>query len=126
MSQSQSSATILVVDDDSGIREALTDILEDEGYAVRSASDGQAALDLLRQQTEPPALVLLDLMMPRMNGWQFRSEQRRDPALADIPVVVISASANIHDQVHALDAAAFIPKPIEYDRLVGVVERYCS
>ncbi|PLS79555.1 MAG: response regulator, partial [Chloroflexi bacterium] len=92
MTQSQSSATILVVDDDSGIREALTDILEDEGYAVRSACDGQAALDLLRQQAEPPALVLLDLMMPRMNGWQFRSEQRRDPALANIPVVVISAS----------------------------------
>lgn len=126
MTQSTSSATILVVDDDSGIREALTDILEDEGYAVRSAADGQAALDILRQQAELPALVLLDLMMPRMNGWQFRSEQQRDPTLADIPVVVISASANIHDQVQALDAAAFIAKPIEYDRLVGVVGQYCG
>ena len=126
MTQSHPSTKILVVDDDSGIREALTDILEDEGYAVSSAPDGQVALELLRQASEPPALVLLDLMMPRMNGWQFRSEQQRDPSIAAIPVVVISASANIQDQVQALNAAAFIPKPIEYDRLVGVVGRYCG
>ncbi len=120
------SPSILVVDDDAGIREALTDILEDEGYVVSSAPDGLAALEMLRSQHQRPKLVLLDLMMPRMNGWQFRAEQREDPDLAAIPVVVISAGGNAREQSQVLGAAEYLPKPIEVDQLVGIVERYCS
>jgi CheY-like chemotaxis protein len=120
------SPSIMVVDDDAGIREALTDILEDEGYVVTSAPDGLAALEMLREQQMRPRLVLLDLMMPRMNGWQFRAEQRQDPDLAAIPVVVISASGNAREQSQVLGAAEYLPKPIEFDQLVGIVERYCG
>ncbi len=126
MVRDQTSPQVLVIDDDAGIRAALTDILADEGYAVDSAADGQAALELLRKQLNPPGLVLLDLMMPRMNGWEFRTEQRRDPALADIPVVVISASSNVREQLEALDVAEYLPKPIAFDRLFRLVAHYCQ
>lgn len=126
MSTIEISPSILVVDDDAGIREALTDILEDEGYSVTSAPDGLAALEMLREHQMRPRLVLLDLMMPRMNGWQFRAEQRQDPDLAAIPVVVISAGGNAREQSHVLGVAEYLPKPIEFDQLVGIVERYCG
>lgn len=126
MTLDETRSTVLVVDDDAGIRAALVDILTDEGYVVDSAPDGQAALELLWEQTNRPALVLLDLMMPRMNGWQLRAEQRRDPMLADIPVVVISAGANVREQLEALDVVDYLPKPIAYDRLVDLVARYCQ
>ncbi len=126
MALEETPTSVLVVDDDAGIRAALMDILADEGYVVDSAPDGRAALELLRQQTNRPALVLLDLMMPGMNGWQFRTEQLRDPMLADIPVVVISAGANAREQLEALDVADYLPKPIAYDRLVDLVACYCQ
>jgi CheY-like chemotaxis protein len=125
MAETELSPSILVVDDDAGIREALTDILEDEGYSVSSAPDGLAALEILRSQQMRPRLVLLDLMMPRMNGWQFRAEQRQDPDLAAIPVVVISAGGSTREQTQVLDVAEYLPKPIAFDQLFGIVERYC-
>src|ERR1044071_1184503 len=76
---------ILVVEDDSAIREVLTDVLESEGYQVLNAANGREAIQLLRSSTLP-CLILLDLMMPVMNGWQFRDEQRQDPLLAPVPV----------------------------------------
>jgi CheY-like chemotaxis protein len=117
-----SSGYILIVEDDDDIREALTQILELEGYTVREAANGREALDISAR--EPPSLILLDLMMPVMDGWQFRAEQIKDPALAQIPVVVISADAGIQEKVASFGAASVLPKPISLDRLLRAVETF--
>ena len=116
---------VLIVEDDSDLRETLSEILTDEGYRVWSAEHGQAALDCLRDGSKP-CLILLDLTMPVMNGWQFRAEQREDPDLCEIPVVVISAGANLADQVVPLGIHDFIRKPIQLGQLLATGGRYCG
>ena len=116
---------ILVVEDDNAIREVLTDVLEGEGYQVLNAANGQEAIRLLRGSTLP-CLILLDLMMPVMNGWQFRDEQRQDPVLAPVPVVVISADSDLPTKAAAIKANDFLKKPIELNRLLDTVEQYCG
>jgi CheY-like chemotaxis protein len=108
---------ILVVEDDSTIRLALTFLLEGEGYGVACAGNGREALDHLRQG-EPPAVILLDLNMPVMNGWQFRHEQQQDPALAFIAVIVLSAEGDLPQVAAALDAVSYLSKPVEIDQLL--------
>jgi CheY-like chemotaxis protein len=115
---------ILVVEDDSAIREVLTDVLESEGYEVLNAANGREAIQLL-QHSLPPCLILLDLMMPVMNGWQFRDVQRQDPLLAPVPVVVISADSDLPSKAAAIHANDFLKKPIELNRLLDTVEHYC-
>ena len=118
-----SSGYILIVEDDDDIREALSQILELEGYTVREAANGREALDI--SSREPlPSLILLDLMMPVMDGWQFRSEQMKDPCLAKVPVVVISADAGVHEKVASFGAASVLPKPISLDRLLRAIETF--
>jgi len=87
------SAPVLVVEDDRDVRESLVAVLEDAGYRVMSAADGRAALDLLRAGPRP-AVILLDLMMPVMDGFEFRAEQVRDPSLADVPGGIRSSWAD--------------------------------
>jgi CheY-like chemotaxis protein len=116
---------ILIVEDDADLSEALCDILRDEGYAVTSAADGQEALDRLRRD-ERPSLILLDLTMPVMNGWQFRAEQRRDPDLSEIPVLVLSAGEHLAEQVSSLGIDDFVHKPIDLGHLLQKIERYCD
>jgi CheY-like chemotaxis protein len=116
---------ILIVEDDADLREALCDILRDEDYAVTSAADGQEALDRLRRD-ERPSLILLDLTMPVMNGWQFRAEQRRDPDLSEIPVLVLSAGEHLAEQVSSLGIDDFVHKPIDLGHLLQKIERYCD
>jgi CheY-like chemotaxis protein len=118
-----SSGYILIVEDDDDIREALSQILELEGYAVREAANGREALDISARE-QVPSLILLDLMMPIMDGWQFRSEQMKDPALAKVPVIVISADAGVHEKVASFGAASVLPKPISLDRLLRAVEMF--
>jgi CheY-like chemotaxis protein len=117
--------TILVVDDDLEIRETIRDVLEEEGYRVELAANGAEALAHLRAKGEAgePALVLLDLMMPEMNGWQFCEEQRRDPRLAKIPVLVISA-ASVDAKKGSIAGYAFLKKPIELARLLEAVAKH--
>ena len=112
---------ILVVEDDADMRGAMAAFLEGAGYDVVEAGDGQEALEHLRRS--PVCLIVLDLMMPVMNGWEFRAQQTRDPALAAIPVMIITAhnSARVAD----LGAIGCMTKPIELDRLLEQVERYC-
>jgi CheY-like chemotaxis protein len=121
---SASGKHILVVEDDRDIRESVIEVLEDEGYVVSAASDGQQALALLRSGAARPHLVLLDLMMPVMNGFQFRDEQRKDPALAHIPVVVITADVNARAKAEGLGAAGFIQKPVKIQPLLDVIEQH--
>jgi CheY-like chemotaxis protein len=117
--------SILIVEDDTDLREALSEVLRDEGYSVAMAADGREALDRLRRQSLP-SLILLDLTMPVMNGWQFRAEQRQDPALSGIPVVVLSAGDYRAEQMGQLGVTDYLRKPIELSRLLRLIERYCS
>ena len=121
----KSHAVLLVVDDDYDIRDTLRDILSDEGVTTAFAGDGIEALAYLRAHAHP-RLILLDLMMPRCDGPTFRAEQRKDPALADIPVVVLSADSKIVDKSRALDAAGYLKKPVDLERLTNVVAKYCK
>jgi CheY-like chemotaxis protein len=115
--------SILVVEDDADLREALSEVLRDEGYAVAMAADGREALDLLRRESRP-SLILLDLTMPVMNGWQFRDAQRQDPDLSGIPVVVLSASDRLAEKMGPLGVADYVRKPIELSGLLRMIERY--
>jgi CheY-like chemotaxis protein len=115
---------VLVVDDDRDIRDSLIETLEDYGYQASGAANGAEALAMLR--TSPrPCLILLDLMMPVMDGRGFREEQLKNPAWADIPVVVISAYGNVEAQAQEL-ATAFVRKPVSTRPLIDVVRRYCA
>lgn len=115
---------VMIVDDDDDIREALTMILEDEGFRITSFGNGLEALTYLRS-SPPPCMILLDLMMPVMDGWAFRTAQLQDPALAGIPVVVISAFSNMPRMTANLDVSEYLQKPIDIDTLITMVERYC-
>lgn len=116
---------VFVVDDDWGIRELMTELLEDAGYAVVTAADGREALAYLRSCDVAPCLILLDLNMPVMTGWEFRHEQQGDPALDHIPVAVISADRSIDTQSVTIDALAFLAKPIDFQRLLDLVAACC-
>jgi signal transduction histidine kinase len=111
---------ILLVEDDYAIRDALQGILEDEGYAIVTAENGHQALERLRSQRAPD-LILLDLRMPVMDGWQFRAEQKSDPALAGIPVLAISADGSA--KAAAIDAQAYLRKPLSTDALLSAISR---
>jgi CheY-like chemotaxis protein len=93
-----------------------------EGHRVVGAANGREALERLRAMPRP-SLILLDLMMPEMNGAQFRAEQLRDPALASIPVVVVSADAAAEEKAAALGAVACLRKPVDIDDLLDEVKR---
>lgn len=115
---------VLVVDDDADVREALSDVLEQEGYAVECAGDGFEALARLRAGA-PPSLILLDWMMPRCDGPQLSRRLREDPALAQIDVVLLTADARVHDKMGEVAAREYLTKPVALERLLEVVARYC-
>ncbi len=117
---------ILIVEDDFAIRETVADVLEGEGFEVSRAANGEEALRRLHDGSAPPGVILLDLMMPVMDGWTFLGAQRRDPAIAEIPVVVTSAEDGTDGRLAQLGPAAFLAKPFQLDRLLAVVERLCS
>lgn len=125
-SPAQGCKNVMVVDDDLGIREMLTMALEDEGYQVATASNGLDAITQLRQGMTLPCLILLDLNMPIMTGWEFRREQTHDPVLTPIPVVVVSADRSLQQQRPSIGAAGFLAKPIDFARLFNLVSHYCG
>ncbi len=116
--------SILIVEDDDDVREALAIYFELEGYSVVQAHDGAEALRLLRMQTAV-CIILLDLFMPVMNGFEFRAEQLRDPTLADVPVVVVSADVGTMEKAAKLGAVDSIVKPIDFTRLRETVANHC-
>jgi CheY-like chemotaxis protein len=113
---------ILIVEDDKNLRDSLFDALSLEGYEVVVAEHGQAALQYLRTGARP-CLILLDLMMPVMDGWTLRREILKDQALADIPVVVMTAASQSY--ASTIDSAAILFKPLAMDDVVGVVQEHC-
>lgn len=117
--------TILVVDDDPDIRDIVADILAGEGYRAHGAENGLHALRMLREEGLRPDLILLDMMMPELDGWGFRAEQQRDPELASIPVVVFTAHELPSHTAEQMQAAAFLKKPVRLAQLLDAVRRVC-
>jgi two-component system, chemotaxis family, chemotaxis protein CheY len=118
--------TLLVVDDDMDIRDALQDALELEGYAVQLAADGLEALERLRSSEPRPQLILLDLMMPRMDGVSFREALRHERSCSDIPVVVASADLDVRGTVDAMGVAGYLRKPLDLSALLSTVKQLCA
>ncbi|MEO7092776.1 MAG: response regulator [Polyangiales bacterium] len=118
---------VLVVEDDDDLRGSLTHSLQCEGYEVEEARNGQEALDCLHSG-QRPGCILLDLMMPVMNGWQFRDAQQQDPdpKIAEIPVIVLSAVGGHVQKVQPLDAVAFMRKPFDLDVLLQTIQQHCQ
>src|SRR5712691_6022963 len=121
---------VLIVEDDPDIRAMLMSLLVTEGFHVVGAEDGLEALHLLRtvrrRAPDTPCLVLLDLKMPRLGGGEFRRAQLGDPAVANVPVAVISGATDLEQRAQALGAVATVAKPIDCDLLLDVVRRYCA
>ncbi len=112
---------LLVVDDDPDIRDALCEILESEGHAPVAVANGREALEHLRSHA-PPQLVLLDLMMPVLDGWGFMAEQQRDPALAALPVVVVTAAGDRRPATPG--ARAVLGKPVTIEQLLATIAQH--
>jgi CheY-like chemotaxis protein len=128
MASTRPSAPVLIVDDSAEARDDFGALLESDGYRVVAASDGREALGLLRRLRSDgimPCLILLDLTMPRMSGWDFRAEQTRDETLAPIPVVVLSADP-LAMLAKNSGAAAVLQKPADPDALLAAVELHCA
>jgi len=116
---------VLVVEDDTDIRETMIEVLADAGYQAVGARDGVEALAQLRGPEDRWCLVLLDLMMPNMDGRTFRAEQLRDPTLSPIPVIIVSALSDTGEDAEELQVAAHLTKPVPLEDLVEVVDRFC-
>ena len=116
---------VLVIDDDRGLRDAIEVLLQLEGYGVATAGEGQQALDRLRDGLDP-CVILLDVMMPVKDGWQFRREQVQDPNLARIPVILCSGSEDTDEHARALGLTHRLRKPVGYEELLALVAHYCA
>jgi CheY-like chemotaxis protein len=119
---SRKERAVLLVEDDLDLRDAMADVLVDAGFRVAVAGNGVEALTYLRSTSERPAVIVLDLMMPVMDGWEFRAEQLGDPALKEIPVIVLSAHGGHND----LGGATQITKPVAMAVLIAVIEQHCG
>jgi CheY-like chemotaxis protein len=118
-------AQILIVDDDTDIRETLTELLEGEGYDCATAGNGREALDYLRGHSFP-SLILLDLMMPVMDGFEFRAAQLQADKLREVPVLVISAGGRAQQAAKTLSAADYLNKPMDIGDLFRKVHALCA
>ncbi len=116
-------SSVLVVDDDPNLVRLMSKFLTLEGFAPVPAANGEEALRYLRGGGDA-SVILLDLRMPVMDGWTFRKEQRGDPGLAGIPIVVLSGMES--DTIHEMEAAAAFHKPVSFPEVVGVVRKLCE
>ncbi len=117
---------VLVVEDNEDIRDAVAVSLEDAGYDVSVAANGAIAIDALRESNDLPCLILLDLMMPVMDGVQFLQEMRSDPRLSALPVVVITADGSAITKATALGTHGGLRKPVRLKELLSTVSKYCQ
>jgi CheY-like chemotaxis protein len=122
MESNESYKSVLIIEDDDDVRDALAQLLEDEGYGVHAAHNGREGLQIA-SEAAPPRVIVLDLMMPIMNGWEFLAARRNDPRLRNVPVVVVSAAG---DPKRLGEVTAFLRKPIDIRRLLQVVQEYAA
>jgi DNA-binding response OmpR family regulator len=113
---------VLVVEDEDAVGEVIADVLADAGFAVRRARNGREGLSVLGQWL--PSVIILDLMMPVMDGWEFRRRQVSDATIAAVPVVVLSALDP--GRAGELGGTAFLKKPLDFDHLLELVRRFCA
>jgi CheY-like chemotaxis protein len=116
--------SILVVDDEAPVRGVVMALLEDTQYDVIGAANGRDAVAYLRKEPSRFQLVLLDLMMPYMSGWDVLYAMQAHSTLASIPVVIMTAGANVRQQAFDLGAADYLPKPLDLDQLLNIAEQY--
>jgi two-component system, chemotaxis family, chemotaxis protein CheY len=116
-------SNILIVEDDSDVRVALADVLADAGFSISCAADGRQGLSCLKTADRLPDLILLDLLMPRADGFQFRKKQLKKSLWARIPVVVLTADTHLFDTLDQLRAAAYIRKPVDVEALIELIHR---
>lgn len=116
---------VVVIEDDELIRMSLLEVLEDDGYEAIGAGDGREALDKLAQLDSPPCLIVLDLMMPGMDGREFRRRQLADPRLSAVPVVVISAFRDLDEVAKELRPAGHFKKPIKLQEFLNIIHTHC-
>jgi CheY-like chemotaxis protein len=116
---------VMVVEDDRAVRESIVEILEDHDYQPMSAANGREAFERLRREVVKPRLILLDIMMPIMDGWEFRALQKDDPELGSIPVVVLTAHASVDEAVSGMRVDGALQKPLHLHKLLTTVERFC-
>jgi CheY-like chemotaxis protein len=114
--------TVLVIEDDEDIRSTLCDLIQAEGYQALGFENGSEALQHLRTKTDGVCVILLDLMMPVMDGWEFRANQVADPKLAPIPVVVLTASGHTNGSLKGVE---ILRKPVRFDEVLGEVQKHC-
>jgi CheY-like chemotaxis protein len=115
---------VLVVDDDEDIREIIEIALQAHGYRVDTAADGVDCLRRLRDDPELPAIILLDMMMPNMNGWEVRDQLVADPVLSRVPLVFLTGNVDVRDELHG--AVGVLHKPVELSALLEVIGRVAS
>lgn len=116
---------VLIVDDDEDLRTMLEMVLEGDGYAVATAGTASRALEYLHHSWAPPRMMMLDLSLPDLDGATFRARQREIPTVAEVPLVVLSGSADIQQQATALGAADYLGKPFDIEALLKLVQHYC-
>ncbi len=121
--QPATDCSVLIVEDDEDLREMMAQLVTLEGFQARAVANGREALKFLKAN-DPPQLILLDMMMPVMDGWEFRREQQRDATLSGVPVVVLSALDE--SRIGNIGAAAYLKKPLDFDRLIDLVRRHCE
>lgn len=117
---------VLVVDDDKSVCDIISGELNGQGYKTVVASNGQEALDYLKGCAVRPGLILLDLMMPVMTGWEFRKAQQSDPALAAIPVAIITGMPGMEKKAENIGAVDVLCKPSRVEELTALVSRFCK
>jgi len=118
---------ILIIEDDAGVREGLSNLIESEGYPVIRCEDGQEALDRLQRTSDLPRMIVLDFMMPRMDGWAFLDERRKDERLRRIPVLGMSASQTLIEQPECpADVDEFLRKPFKVETMLRSIAKHWS
>jgi CheY-like chemotaxis protein len=116
---------LMIIDDDNDLRDALADVMAAVGYEVAAFDDAKKALTALEHGLAP-FLILLDLMMPGMSGWDFRAAQLEDPKLAAIPVVVVTAATSVSAETGTLGDVAIVHKPFALDSLLPIVVQHAD
>lgn len=116
--------SILIVEDSLDIQESLKQLFESENYTVHIASHGQEALDFLRSQSKHPNIILLDLMMPVMDGFEFRKIQYLDEELSKIPVLIMTADGQVEEKAAKMGGVGFLKKPVDIDVILNTVYKY--
>jgi CheY-like chemotaxis protein len=124
-SAQEAEGCVMIVEDEADARDAMVELIAGEGFSAVGAVHGQEALDMLRSGTRP-ALILLDLKMPVMDGWEFCEALAADERLASIPVAILTASAIYYSLPHRRNGAGLFTKPVDFQRLLALVRRFCG